>query len=69
MKISVGNSIKIAQGKKKITNMQMAEDFGVTRQQIYRWHNTDDLSLSKVQNFADYFGINIYKFLKLGEKQ
>jgi len=58
----------MAQKDLDINNMRMARDFGVAHQQIARWRKSKDMRLGKLQQFADYFEMNIYEFLKLGEE-
>lgn len=69
MWIDTGKCIREAQELKGITNTQMAEDFGVARQQIHRWRTSTSMHLSKAHEFADYFGIDVFDFLVLGETE
>lgn len=64
--VDVGKCIKVAQMKRNIESEKMAHDFGVVKQQIYRWRNTEDMTVSKADEFAKYFGMTLTEFLELG---
>lgn len=68
MAINVGASIRAAQAIRKINNTKMAEDYGVARQQVHRWRTAEHMYTQKVEEFAKYFGMNLYDFLTLGEQ-
>lgn len=65
--IDVGKCIKVAQMKRTIRSDQMAKDFSVAKQQVYRWRNSEDMSVSKALMFADYFNMSVGEFLELGD--
>lgn len=67
MNINVGQSIRAAQAIRNITNTQMASDLGVTRQTVHYWRKIDTLNTNKITEISDYFGMDFYDFLKLGE--
>jgi hypothetical protein len=46
----------------------MAEDYGLHRQQVTRWRSQSDMHLGKLVSFAEYFEMNFFEFLKLGEQ-
>ena len=66
--INAGLCIKRAQALRGISCQKMAEDYGIHRQQVTRWRVSEDMHLSKMQGFAEYFGMNFFEFLKLGEQ-
>jgi len=68
MQINAGQCIKRAQSLKGISVQQMADDYGIHRQQVTRWRAQNDMHLGKLLNFAEYFEMDIYEFLKLGEE-
>ena len=43
----------------------MAKDFSVFRQQIQRWRASEDMRVGKVLEMAEYFEMDICKFLNL----
>jgi len=45
----------------------MAKKLQVTPMTIYRWKNSEDMSLSRVTQLADYFGYSIDEFLNWEE--
>ena len=68
MEINIGHCFKVAQSRRGYSNTKVANDFGVYRQQVNRWRTADDMSLSKIVEFAKYFKYSVHTFLKLGEK-
>jgi len=45
----------------------MAKKLQVTPMTIYRWKNSEDMSLSRLTQLADYFGYTIDEFLNWEE--
>ena len=45
----------------------MAKKLQVTPMTIYRWKNSEDMSLSRLTQLADYFGYSIDEFLNWEE--
>jgi len=45
----------------------MAKKLKVTPMTIYRWKKSDDMSLSRLTQLADYFGYSIDEFLNWEE--
>lgn len=66
--IDAGLCIRTAQEKRRISSLKMAEDFNVAKQQVHRWRYSEDMKLSKLKEFADYFGYSLFGFLKLGKQ-
>lgn len=66
--INAGLCIKRAQSIRGISCQQMADDYSLHRQQVTRWRNQDDMHLGKLIGFAEYFEMNFFEFLKLGEQ-
>lgn len=66
--IYAGQCIKRAQALRGISCQQMAKDYGLHRQQVTRWRGQKDMHLSKLIGFAEYFEMNLFEFLKLGEQ-
>jgi len=66
--INAGQCIKRAQSLRGISCQQMAEDYGLHRQQVTRWRSQSDMHLGKLVSFAEYFEMNFFEFLKLGEQ-
>lgn len=65
--IDVGKCIKVAQMKRSVRSDRIAKDFGVAKQQVYRWRNSPDMAVSKACMFADYFNMSVGEFLQLGD--
>lgn len=64
--VNPGAAIRAAQHLKGLTNLKMAEDYGVARQQINRWTHAEDMYLSKLREFAAYFNLPLVELLELG---
>ena len=64
--VDIGRSLRIAQALNDVKNIDLAERFGVRPQQVIRWRNSQDMPVHKCQDFAEYFGMDFYKFLELG---
>lgn len=45
------------------TGTAMAKKLQVTPMTIYRWKNSDDMALSRVQQIAHYFNLTVDEFL------
>ena len=41
----------------------MAKKLEVTPMTVYRWKNSDDMSLTRAIKLADYFGLSLHDFL------
>lgn len=41
----------------------MAKKLKVTPMTVYRWKNSDDMSLTRAIRLADYFGLSLHDFL------
>lgn len=65
--IDVGKCIRVAQMKRSIRSDQIAKDFNVAKQQVYRWRNAEDMAVSKASMFAEYFNMSVGEFLQLGD--
>lgn len=65
--VDVGKCIKVAQMKRGIRSDHMARDFSVAKQQVYRWRNSEDMSVHKAAQFAEYFRMGLGEFLSLGD--
>ena len=59
---------KIAQAMTDVKNIDLANRFGVKPQQVIRWRTSEDMSVHKVQELADYLGMTMNDFIKLGLK-
>ena len=67
-KANIGKSLKIAQAMTDVKNIDLANRFGVRPQQVIRWRTSEDMSVHKVQELADYLGMTMNDFIKLGLK-
>ena len=61
----VGNCIRNAQVRSGISSKDMCDHCGVVRQQLHRWHKAEDMRLSKVYMFAEYFDMTLPEFLSM----
>jgi len=46
----------------------MAKDFEVSEMTIQRWRNSEDATLTKIVDLAEYFNHDFESFLELGSK-
>ena len=63
----VGKCLRIAQKMTGKKNKEVAEHFGVVRQQVWRWQQTKDLKLSTVEQMSQLFNMTIQQFIALGD--
>lgn len=66
-KTNVGKCIRIAQEKRGVSTLTMAEHFNVHRQQVQRWRSSEDMRLHRIEQFANYFDMTRDEFLQLGD--
>lgn len=65
-RIDAGKCIRIAQVMSDKSSEQISQDLKIHVQTLYRMRNQSDMRLAKLQEFADYFGMDIFEFLELG---
>lgn len=65
----VGICFRVAQQLTGKTTGVICKDYGVTRQQVQRWRQADDMRLHKIEEFAEYFGLSLEQYLSLGRQQ
>lgn len=46
----------------------MANELGVALMTVYRWKKSSDMTLSRIERIASYFGLTICQFLSWEEK-
>lgn len=64
-KINIGRCIRIAQVKYDMTGADLAIKMNVSRQQIARWRKADDMKISRIELFAEAFGVSAIELLSL----
>ena len=62
----VDDRIRAAQKENVISNRQMAKDFEVSEMTIQRWRNSEDATLTRIVDLAEYFNHDFESFLELG---
>jgi transcriptional regulator with XRE-family HTH domain len=67
--MDLGKSIKIALIKKGVLHKQMAEDLGISPQQVSLWIRRGRLSQDNLRSVASYFQMPVSQFIALGEDQ
>jgi transcriptional regulator with XRE-family HTH domain len=65
----IGLSLRTAQKKFRVSNKQLAQDFGVTDITIGRWRKSKDASLGRIVDFAERFDMDFDTFLDLPYKE
>ena len=61
----LGLSLRTAQKEFRVSNKQLAQDFGVTEMTIHRWRKSKDATLSRTVDFAERFDMDFESFLDL----
>lgn len=61
----IGLSLRTAQKQFRVSNKQLAEDFGVTEMTIHRWRKSKDATLSRTVDLAERFEMDFESFLEL----
>ena len=61
----IGLSLRTAQKQFRVSNKQLAEEFGVTEMTIGRWRKSKDASLGRIVDFAERFDMDFETFLDL----
>ena len=61
-----GEALRRAQFEYGVSNVQLARDLGVPRQEISRWRSQSDWRLSRVVQMSERFGLSIEDFVSLG---
>ena len=61
----IGLSLRTAQKQFRVSNKQLAEEFGVTEMTIGRWRKSKDASLGRIVDFAERFEMDFETFLDL----
>ena len=62
----MGESLRKAQKKQKVTNKSLSENFGVSLVQVGRWRNCTDMRIGHIEAISNYLGMDVYEFLELG---
>ena len=65
----IGLSLRTAQKQFRVSNKQLAEEFGVTEMTIGRWRKSKDASLGRIVDFAERFDMDFETFLDLPYKE
>ena len=65
----IGLSLRTAQKQFRVSNKQLAEEFGVTEMTIGRWRKSKDASLGRIVDFAERFEMDFETFLDLPYKE
>ena len=60
-----GKTLIAAQDLKGVRSAQLAEQLGVSRQQIHKWRTKKDARLSLVVKFSKELDIDVMEFLEL----
>jgi|TARA_R110000764_G_scaffold214256_1_gene300737 transcriptional regulator with XRE-family HTH domain len=60
-----GKALIAAQDLKGVRSAQLAEQLGVSRQQIHKWRTKKDARLSLVVKFSKELDIDVMEFLEL----
>ena len=65
-KFDLGKSLRKAQADKRVSNVQLAQEFQVSAVQIARWRNAQDWKFGRAVAVADFFKMPLQSFAELG---
>lgn len=63
-----GKALREAQNLKGVRSAQLAEQLGVSRQQVHKWRTKKDARLSLAVRFAKELDIDVMEFLRLANE-
>ncbi len=66
--MNAGKSIKVAMAKRDITQKDLAERMGVSRQYVSQMISSEQIGIGTINKLADVFGMKVSEFLALGEE-
>ncbi len=61
----IGLSLRTAQQECRVSNRQLAKEFGVAEMTIHRWRKSKDAPLSRIVDLAERFEMDFESFLEL----
>ena len=65
--MNIGLSLRVAIAKRGINPSQFADDYGWSRQRVHKVLKSKSVSTDLLERLANYFGMTIADFIKLGE--
>lgn len=63
--IDTGKGIRRAMGYKEVSCVKIAEALGVTKQTVYFWKKSKDLSVNKLNDVANVMEMSIIDLLEM----
>lgn len=63
--IDTGKGIRRAMGYNEVSCVKIAETLGVTKQTVYFWKKSKDLSVNKLNDVANVMGMSIIDLLEM----
>lgn len=66
--MNAGKSIKVAMAKRDITQKDLAERMGVSRQYVSQMIGSEQIGIGTINKLAETFGMKVSEFLALGEE-
>lgn len=63
-----GKALREAQNLKGVRSAKLAEQLGVSRQQVHKWRTKKDARLSLAVRFAKELDIEVMEFLRLANE-
>ena len=66
MLIDTGKSIRRAMGYKECTSIELSRKMNISRQSVYLWRKSTDMSVNKLAEIANCIDIDFNKMLSMG---
>lgn len=64
--MDAGKSLRVAMAMRGVKNKKLAEDMGVSNQQVTNWLS-GPVGLGNIKSLSEYFGMKVSAFIALGE--
>ena len=65
--INTGKAIRRAMGYHEVSTAQLAEKMGISRQSVYLWKRSKDMSINRLSEIAEEIGCDVQDMIKMGE--
>ena len=66
-KIDTGRCIRRAMGFHEIRTDELADKMQISRQSVYLWKRSKDMSINRLAEIADEIGCDVHELIRMGE--
>lgn len=67
--MDTGKSLRVMQAKLRVSNKDLAETMGISTVQVHKDRKSKTMNGYKVIAYSDYFGLQCWEFIKIGEEK